>query len=47
MVRSKIIREIMNFYGLTDYESYTLLKIEPENIKIKNIRTKKLLDLRY
>lgn len=47
MITSKIRREIMAFYGINDFENYDMVKVEPESIKIINIKTKKIIDLRY
>lgn len=47
MITSKIRQDIMKFYGITDYENYNIVKIEPDNMKIYNKKTGKIIDLRY
>lgn len=47
MIHSLIKQEILKFYGLTDYENYDIVKIEPDNMKIYNKKTGKIIDLRY
>lgn len=47
MVESKIRRQIMDFYGLTNYCDYEIIEVEPDNLKLKNIKTQKILNLRY
>lgn len=47
MITSKIRQDIMKFYGITDYENYNIVKIEPDNMKIYNKKTGKIVDLRY
>lgn len=47
MITSEIRKKIMNFYGITDYENYDMVKLEPDNMKIKDKKTNKILDLRY
>lgn len=47
MITSKIRQEIMRFYGITDFENYEMVLLEPENMKIKSKITGKTLDLRY
>lgn len=47
MITSKIRQDIMKLYGITDYENYDMVKIEPDNMKIYNKKTGKIVDLRY
>lgn len=47
MIHSLIRRETLKFYGLTDYENYSIVKIEPDNMKIYNKKTGKIINLRY
>lgn len=47
MIHSLIRQETLKFYGLTDYENYSIVKIEPDNMKIRNKKTGKIIDLRY
>ena len=47
MIHSSIRQEVLKFYGLTDYENYDIVKIEPDNIKIYNKKTGKIINLRY
>ena len=47
MITSKIRQDIMKFYGITDYENYDIVKVEPDNMKIYNKKTGKIINLRY
>lgn len=47
MIHSSIRQEILKFYGLTDYENYDMVKMEPDNMKIYNKKTGKIINLRY
>ena len=47
MITSKIRQDIMKFYGITDFENYEMVLLEPENMKIRNKNTGNIIDLRY
>lgn len=47
MILSLVRKDILNFYGLTDYENYEVIKMEANNVKIYNKKTEKIIDLRY
>lgn len=47
MIEQKIVKEIMIFYGLSDYENYEVDKITADNIRVKCLLTNKIVNLRY
>ena len=47
MMHSSIRKEILKFYGLTDYENYDIVKMGPDNMKIYHKKTGKIIDIRY
>lgn len=32
----------MDFYGITNYSDYEIVKIEPSNLKLRHIKTQKI-----
>lgn len=47
MSESVIANLVMNAYGIFNVENYSVVKIEPDNVKIMNNETKQIWNLRY